>query len=118
MVNQYEKKNKINFYTNTDKKTGDRTKRFHKSNNWFDFLKISHTNLIAIEQIFFDSLHKVENGIELTGGSSVGSILQTRNRWENAFMIESIQFITKAPIVKIVCMYADGGGTSHPSLFL
>jgi len=40
-------------------------------------LKISHTNLIAIEQIFFDSLHKVENGIELTGGSSVGSILQT-----------------------------------------
>jgi RNase P subunit RPR2 len=44
------------------------------------FLKISHTNLIAImkqEQNFFDSLHKVENGIELTGGSSVGSILQT-----------------------------------------
>ena len=40
------------------------------------FLKISHNNLIAIlkqEQKFFDSLHKVENGIELTSGSSVGS---------------------------------------------
>jgi len=40
------------------------------------FLKISHNNLIAImrqEQKFFDSLNKVENGIELTGGSSVGS---------------------------------------------
>ena len=39
------------------------------------FLKISHNNLIAIlkqEQKFFDSLHKVENGIELSG-SSVGS---------------------------------------------
>ena len=48
------------------------------------FLKISHNNLNAImrqEQNFFDSLHKVENGIEWTGGSSVGSnensILQT-----------------------------------------
>jgi hypothetical protein len=40
------------------------------------FLKISHTNLIAImkqEQKFFDSLNKVENGIELSGGSSVDS---------------------------------------------
>ena len=40
------------------------------------FLKISHNNLIAIlkqEQKFFTSLHKVENGIELTSGSSVGS---------------------------------------------
>jgi hypothetical protein len=40
------------------------------------FLKISHNNLIAImkqEQKFFTSLHNVENGIELTGGSSVGS---------------------------------------------
>jgi hypothetical protein len=40
------------------------------------FLKISHNNLIAImkqEQKFFTSLHKVENGIELTSGSSIGS---------------------------------------------
>jgi hypothetical protein len=41
------------------------------------FLKISHNNLIAImrqEQKFFDSLNKVEHGIELTeSGSSVGS---------------------------------------------
>ena len=40
------------------------------------FLKISHNNLIAImkqEQKFFTSLHKVENGVELTSGSSVGS---------------------------------------------
>jgi hypothetical protein len=40
------------------------------------FLKISHNNLIAImkqEQKFFTSLHNVENGVELTGGSSVGS---------------------------------------------
>jgi hypothetical protein len=40
------------------------------------FLKISHNNLIAImkqEQKFFDSLNKVENGIELSGGSSVDS---------------------------------------------
>ena len=33
MINQFEKKNKINFYINTDKKTGDRTKRFHMLNN-------------------------------------------------------------------------------------
>jgi hypothetical protein len=40
------------------------------------FLKISHNNLIAImkqEQKFFDSLYKVENGIELTSNSSVES---------------------------------------------
>jgi hypothetical protein len=40
------------------------------------FLKISHNNLIAImkqEQKFFTSLHNVENGIELTGDSSIGS---------------------------------------------
>jgi hypothetical protein len=40
------------------------------------FLRISHNNLIAImkqEQKFFDSLHKVENNIELTGDSSVDS---------------------------------------------
>ena len=41
------------------------------------FLKISHNNLISImkqEQKFFDSLHKVEQGIELSeSGSSVGS---------------------------------------------
>ena len=40
------------------------------------FLKISHNNLISImkqEQKFFDTLYKVENGIELTGSSSIGS---------------------------------------------
>jgi hypothetical protein len=40
------------------------------------FLKISHNNLIAImkqEQKFFTSLHNVENGIELTSDSSIGS---------------------------------------------
>ena len=41
------------------------------------FLKISHTNLISImnqEQKFFERLHKVEQGIELSdSGSSVGS---------------------------------------------
>jgi uncharacterized protein YoxC len=33
MINQYEKKNKINFYINTDKKTGEKTQRFHMLNN-------------------------------------------------------------------------------------
>ena len=33
MINQYEKKNKNNFYTNTDKKTGEKTQRFHMLNN-------------------------------------------------------------------------------------
>jgi hypothetical protein len=41
------------------------------------YLKISHTNLISImnqEQRFFERLHKVEQGIELSeSGSSVGS---------------------------------------------
>ena len=40
------------------------------------FLKISHNNLISImkqEHKFFDLLNKVENGIELSSGSSLGS---------------------------------------------
>ena len=30
MINQYEKKNKLKFYVNTNKKTGEKTQRYHK----------------------------------------------------------------------------------------
>ena len=30
MINQYEKKNKLKFYVNTNKKSGEKTLRFHK----------------------------------------------------------------------------------------
>ena len=29
MINQYEKKNKLKFYVNTNKKTGEKTQRYH-----------------------------------------------------------------------------------------
>ena len=30
MINQYEKKNKLKFYVNTNKKTVEKTQRYHK----------------------------------------------------------------------------------------
>ena len=29
MINQYEKKNKLKFYVNTNKKSGEKTQRYH-----------------------------------------------------------------------------------------